>query len=368
MTPLSDHRNTKKIKYGLALALGLFISNSILYGQVLVLKNGDSLQLSAVYTGSFKTNEKQVTVRLKDNSTSTIPAEDFLYYFWRGKFYHSIIPNGESERIICNLEIAGPLGLAQSIDRFNNKTFYFIKNENYYSIEPYQFRIDELLVTLLDDFIEFRTVYQKKIFYDSKSLIELVSYYNNYREPEIFNIQNVDYEHDPKLSVFGTYNFNFFNDDRNSDQISQNHSFSSGLMLTNKYSPRISVQASIFYTNALASSSTQTIRINAISFDPALLFVVYRKEKNIIWIGPYLAAQFHFYSSIRQAGLPFNPRNISGVSVGGFLYLFAEVHERFNFFSKYGQYSLPVANNGAILIRGKLTNRVFQIGVAFNLF
>ena len=300
--------------------LFLFVSSlSLGYTQTVRLNNGEELSGLRVQIGSFKTNEDKVTFLDSTGSKLVIPASDLKEYIWKGRFYYSKIAVGKQEAKIIKILLHGPISLAESIDRFGNKTFYFIIGDEIHALDEYKFEIDVKMVELMDHYADFRAQYTKKIFYDAKSLIVMVSNYNSFIDRGVYFKRRIDYEQKPTLNFMAAYNLNKIKDSSQDFIIKQNYSYSLGILLHNRYSPRASFQASLFYTKSVSSSPVQIVKINSISLDPSILIVAYRNKSTVVWVGPYLNAQFHFYSSIEQFGLPFMKGILMVWELGGML-------------------------------------------------
>lgn len=302
-------------------------SDSLSY---IVKTSGDTIRNFRIKKAFKSTNENKVTYFRNDEKYS-IPAESIQSYFNDDAFYTSEFLKRENRHVLISYIVGGTVHFGQSVSPKGGEKFYLKLNDTQEVIGLAEHRNDLLkfLEGYLPDFDTFYSTYKAKIFYEYKSLAELFTAYNAFREPGLFVPVRYKYREHSKFgisSAFGKGSLELI--DQQSD-FKDKHNFSAGLVFRQFYTRNVGLNLSLSYNNALFKGTNEDMHIMDISFDPAIcLGTLIKPGFDIALRGGYhLGYNIHSNLSIKTGDG--EVLDITGINHG------PQIGVDFTFFRKY---------------------------------
>jgi len=247
-------------------------STSKNYNQIIEI-SGNSIKSPIILGERRKTNEDRLTYILRGNEITIRASELVSFFDGTSMFYSRNVVDQNDKKLIKNI-VSGPLYIGQSFKK-NGVSVFYIKKENedrYIQLDNYKYSIESFLQGYLNDFIEFKCKYQKKIFYDYVSLGEFASAYNAYRVPETY--VPVEFENPEKLKfgVFGSVNISSLSFTDNLIKFKDAPSYSFGISITDQYTRTFSLDILASYTHSVIEAKVQPIEavIKTVGIEPSL--------------------------------------------------------------------------------------------------
>lgn len=257
----------------------------------IVLANGaDTLHHVKIIKNKRKTNEQQVTYKSSTESKKTVAATDVVAYFDGLGKYNSTKTKGTTKLI--RFPYPGPLNYGISYQKNKTATFYLQKEgeETPQNLAPYKYELDLFLANYLTDYQNFRKVYNRKTHYTSRSISELATAYNEFKNPEKYQFVKYQPEESIKFGLVAAYNFYTFSLNDEPISFKQKTAYSAGLLIQLNYLRNISFNFTTLYNSARYESTLAHLRHKNLSFEFAPLYNLYYTERMKLSIAPGLVA------------------------------------------------------------------------------
>lgn len=346
------------------------IAPTPLCNSMIIFANGDTLKSKVIISGNKKTNEDQLTYLSNDKEIVVTSAELVSFFEGTSILYSRSVANQSGKKIIKNI-VTGPLYIGQSF-RKNGTPVFYIKKENddtYIQLEQYQFDIESFLKGYINDYLEFKMKYKKKIFYDYKSLGEFASNYNSFKVPETYVPQNFENTEKIKLGVIGSFNLSNISFDNTSLKFKYAPSYSIGLSIINQYTRTFSLDFLVTYNHSVIDEKDKMAQvvINNVGIEPSFGTCFNINNYLSLKVNLGVVMYYNIESKINLQGT--GPLNIKGFNVGYAGGVDAIYKSKYYVFVKYIKHNVRTNNftPGSIETsseKGKLSN--IRFGVGFN--
>ncbi len=256
----------------------------------------DTLRNIKIIKKYASTNFNQVSFINHDGNVQTIKSEDIHSYFdGENKFLSKTDITGKKKKLMSHILI-GPLTLGESKNS-KGETIFFLKKvdkQGYVCLEEYKFKLNDFISSYLADYQEFKLMYRKKIYYNTKSLGEFVSAYNEYQNPELYRYTK--FKNTEALQIGSYISLNLMSTINNDDfsKIFIFNTFALGMLLENSYSNNLVLNFKTLFNSSRISTKEDKFTFYKIDFEPALMYKIKLNDKAKLVFGPGLIISYCF--------------------------------------------------------------------------
>jgi len=236
----------------------------------IITNNGDSILISDII--SKQTNEDQITF-VQNGRRSTYQANEIKSYFKKSRKY-SIFIKSEDQHKLAQILIRGTYKLARSFSVEKEENFYLLVNQEWKSLDPHAYNLNEYLTTLLPDIDQ--VIGNKKVHYDARSLGKVIAKYTQLKDPNYRITGYPGYTDKFKLGGLGSIGLNTINIDNFGSGIG----FNLGLGAEISYSRLMSLKFQLAYARNNWKDDQEIIKLNTIRFTSLWSIEFYRPSRN----------------------------------------------------------------------------------------
>ena len=219
----------------------------------------------------------------------------------------------------------------------------------------------------LPDFDAFYKTYNVKVYYDYKSIAEVISAYNAYKEPNLFLPVKYKYKEKVKFGLnatLGIGNLEVIN--AHNDFVNENN-FSFGLNFKHIYTRSICFNFSLSYNNSSFIGTYEDVFFKTISFDPNLGIRMYINSKLDISLRGGVNLSYNIDSYLIQKTVDGLLLDLTAFNLGPQVGVHLTYIERYSIFINYFRYKINT-NEGRRFLNSddiKATIETFQFGLLY---
>lgn len=236
----------------------------------IITNNGDSILTSKIF--SNKTNEDQVTF-LFNGQRKTYKASEIKSFFKKNRKY-SIFIRSEVQHKLAQILVRGIYKLARSYSTKGEEKFYLLVNQEWKSLDPHAYNLNEYLTTVLPDIDQ--VIGNKKIHYNARSLGKVITEYSRLKNPAYTIIGYPGFTDKFKLGVLGSIGLNTIN----VQEFGSSIGFHFGLGTEISYSRLFSLKLQMVYAKNNWNDGQEILKLNTINFTPLLSLEFFRPFRN----------------------------------------------------------------------------------------
>ena len=329
--------------------------------------SGDTIRECEIRESYRMTNEDKVTYIYNDAELS-IPSKDLRSYYNGNDLFETELLERENKHVLISYTVGGTSYLGQSISTKGEVSFYIkiIDQGLVVNLADHKYNLLPVLKSVLPDFDAFYSTRNESIYYDYKSLAELVTAYNAFKDPSLFIPVKYKYRDYIKLGLnasSGTGNLTLVEDN---SVLNGKLNYSFGLNYQQFYTRRTSLNVALLYNDFSFTGSTGDADIKSISFNPCIGYSAIKNPKFDIILKGGLNILYNTGSNLRIKG-DNSELDISGIDLGSqlgveFLYL-----NKYSVFANYLYYKMKTEEGRRFLINDVVETKsnLFQVGIIY---
>ena len=336
--------------------------------EYIVTSSEDTIRNCKIRKSHRLTNEDKVTY-FYNNTSHSLPSNSVKSYFDGSQLFVSELLKDKNKYVLISYIIGGSANLGQPFSK-NSEQIYYLKRSDTQEVvclEEHKYGLLPLLHSFLPDFDTFYKTYDAKVHYDYKSIAELISAYNAFKEPDIFVPVKYKFKQEAKFGINASLGIgNLELDNGNSNYINENN-YSFGLNYKQLYSRNISLNFSLSFNNSSFIGTTEDLYIKALSFDPNLGFTANFFPRIDIALKGGINLNYNIDSYLNQKTEYGQQLNLSTINLGSQVGIEFTYLKRYSFFMHYLNYviqtneSTRFSNNDYI----KATVKSYQFGLIY---
>ena len=334
----------------------------------IITNSDDTIRNCSIRKPHRLTNEDKVTY-FYNNTSHSLPSNSIKSYFDGSQLFFSELLKNKNKHVLISYIIGGPGSFGQSISD-KNEIIYYLKRSDTQEVvclEEHKYSLLSFLHGFLPDFDTFIKTYDAIVVYDYKSIAELISAYNAFKEPNTFVPVKYQFKQEAKFGInasLGLGNLELENGNRY--YINENN-YSFGLNYKQLYSRNISLNFSLSFNNTSFIGTIEDLYIKAISFEPNLVFTANIFPRIDIALKGGINLNYNIDSYLNQKTEYGQQLDLSTINLGSQVGIEFTYLKRYSFFMHYLNYviqtneSTRFSNNDYI----KATVKSYQFGLIY---
>lgn len=310
--------------------------------------SGDTIRNCEIKKSHRLTNENKVTYYYNDTVYS-LPSKDVKSYFDGSQYFVSEKLN--NKYILINYIIGGSASFGQSFTKGGEAIFHLKRNDTQEVVRlaEHKYNLLSFLKSFLPDFDAFYSNYNAKVYYDFKSMAELISAYNAFKMPDLFFPVKYNYKKNIKIGInasLSKWNLELIDDHLD---FTDRNSFSLGLDIKQYYTRNVFFNVSLSYNNAGFIGTNEDLYIETVSLDPNLGFSTTINPRLEIAIKGGFNLSYNIDSYLRKKALGDVELEIVGFNFGPQLGIVITYLNRHSVFINYSNYAFKTNEESVIL-------------------
>lgn len=364
---LQFYRITGLLAIAVVLSNFSFAQPSVKNTAYIVKAPGDTIKECEILESYRMTNEEKVTY-IYNNAELSIPSKDLRSYYNGTDLFESEFLENENKHVLISYTVGGTSYLGQSFSKKGEVNFYIklIDQGQVVNLTDHKYNLLPVLKSVLPDFNTFYSTRNDRIYYDYKSLAELITAYNAFRDPSLYIPVKYKYRDYIKLGInvsSGIGNLTLVND--NSD-LTGKLKYSFGLNYQQFYTRRTSLNVALHYNDLSFTGSTEDADIKTISFNPGIGYSAIKNPKFDIIVkgGLNIIYNTGSYLKIKEDD---SELDISGTDLGSQLGVEFLFLNKYSVFANYLHYTMKTEEGRRFLINDAIETKanIFQVGIIY---
>lgn len=293
--------------------------------------SGDTLVTSKIFENI--TNEDKV-VFLLEGSKKTLLAKEVKSYYREGtKVSINLSPNNTSK--LVSIILRGNITLAKSISSKRDEIFYIKFEENWLRLDHTSTNLKKQLSEFVPDFD--KTISDKKIHYDLVSLGEVISRYNEHKNPSYKRVGKFKFQERIKIGVYGSFGLDKINIENPNATLDATTSVAFGMGANFQYSRKISFLILCGYSRNYWKNENWDIELKTLDLTPLISTQLYNKS-NYFKLNAAVGFNANIELASNLTSTEFNstkPIGLRGFSLGYDFRLYSSFGNSFDLFASY---------------------------------
>jgi len=310
---------------------------------LIIKASSDTIKSPVIKTKTSESNEDQVSF-IQDKSVIVVKSADLISYFdGNSKYYSESIKEKGGKKLIKYI-VTGPIYLGQSYSKSGKSTFYLkLKDDSgLVNLELKKIDIDGFLREYINDFEQFKNKYNKKIYYDYKSLAEFASAYNAYKVPETYVPLKFSNPEAIEIGFYVSINSSQIKFENTPIKVNA-PTTSTGFIFTDQFSRVVSLDLLSALNFSAFKYNNEEVKINTFEITPSLGFSYFLNEKLCIKLNVGPSFLYNFNSKVTLT----NERRsvlIRGINFGYSAGMSVILMSKYAFFINYQNYGFKTKN------------------------
>ena len=263
----------------LALTVNCAIAQNNTSRNAIIFANGDTLFSPPISGSKIQTNQDGITYTDKQNKKQKLNACQIKEYYLNNEHFYSVPIKNDNICRLITYEVGGDVSFGLSYTANGEMNYYVKKDGEVTALEKHRYDLKSFFSGYLDDFDKFYAAYKVKISYDYKTLAEMISSYNVYKNPDTYVFEQVKNKEKSRIGIIASAGFM---STRLSGYYSDNLtgvSFSGGMCIETRYSRYMGINIPLTYNIASGKGSNIESHWSTINFEPYLRFTPIPKKK-----------------------------------------------------------------------------------------
>lgn len=312
--------------------------------------SGDTIRNCEIKKNHKLTNEDQVTY-IYNNTRNSLPSNSIKSFFNGSELFVSELLKHEIKYKLISYLIGGTSSFGQAFSRKGKAIFYLKRSDTQevVCLEDHKLNLLPFVQSFLPDFDAFYKTYNAKVYYEYKSIAELISAYNAFKEPSIYVPTKYKYRENIKFGMnasIGIGNLAFTNSQSDLNSLDN---FSFGLNFKQFYTRNINFNFSISYNNSSFKGTNEDVYIKSISVNPNLGFSKALNSKLDITLKGGLSLSYNIDSYLAQKTEEGVVLVITGFNLGPQVSVEFTYLKKYGFFTSYLTYTIKTKEGGRFL-------------------
>ncbi len=255
----------------------------------IVTSSKDTIENVRIIKNSRKTDEKKVSYEVLPGQEFTLTSSNALSYFDGTHYYISKKITNKEDPYFLKVLLNGIVKLFES--GADKKLYIQVVDSNeIYSLKDYEFNLDELFLSVIPNYANFKQQYTEgHVYYSKKTVGDLISAYNTFSSP-IYRRAEFETSEKIQLGIILSSAFNWLTWDDSYNLTDLNLPF--GVFMEIQYNKSIVFSTSIMHREYNFRGSTDDIRISQLTLESYLGWKYYRNPK--LTISPGLGASISY--------------------------------------------------------------------------
>ena len=261
--------------------------------QFIITNSNDTIKDIRVINKRKYTNQNIIKYLDKQKTTHSLSSEKIKKYYDGKNIFISEEDSINDKHILIHYFADGYLKAGEAYTK-KNEVIYFLKIKNeIIPLKSHKIKLSEFLIKKIDRFKSFTAVYNKKIYYNYKSIGEMVAAYNAFLFPEKYI--PVKYKNKQYFSLglmVSPFSYSTIKN-KNNIPLYHKYSFQTGFILNYNYTLNISFSLiPSFYKNYF-SSEISKLYINSFNTELQLNLIIFKKNRSEIVLNPGTSMIYH---------------------------------------------------------------------------